>query len=156
MSLSEIRWQAPEYEYRTKTISWYWLSIIFAVIILGVAVWQKNFLFGFFVVAAEILILAWANREPPLIDFTLNEKGLSLGDRKFYSLTEMESFSIDNFGETEWPSLFFEFHSRLKPALKIKLPRARLAEIQKMLKSDLAQVEHEHSMLDTLEEFVGF
>ena len=72
------------------------------------------------------------------------------------AFAEMESFSVDDYSETEWPSLFFQFHKMLKPALKIKLPKARVTEIQKTLKSILAQVEHEHSMIDTLEEFVGF
>ena len=60
----EIQWHAPEFEYRAKTMSWYWLSILLAVVILALAVWQKNFLFGIFVIVAEILILVWANREP--------------------------------------------------------------------------------------------
>ncbi|MDO8536839.1 MAG: hypothetical protein Q7R94_01175 [bacterium] len=156
MASFEIKWRAPEFEYRQKTVSWYWISIIIAAIILGVAVWQKNFLFGFFVILAEILIMAWANREPPLVDFILNEQGLSLGGSKFYAFAEMESFSIDDYSETEWPSLFFQFHSRLKPDLKIKLPKARMTEIQKTLQPVLAQVEHKHSMIDTLQEFIGF
>ncbi len=156
MASFELRWQAPEYEYREKGVSWYWISMIVAVIILGAAIWQKNFLFGFFVVTAEILILAWANREPPLIEFVLNEKGFSIGSEKSYAYAELESFSIDNFGETDWPSLFFQFHRKLKPPLKARIPKDRLAEIEKALKTVLAQVQHEHSMLDTLEEFIGF
>ncbi len=156
MAPFELRWQAPEYEFRPKGISWYWISIIVAVIVLGLAVWQKNFLFGFFVVIAEILILAWANREPPSVLFILNEKGLSVGSRKSYAYAEMESWSINDFGETEWPSLFFQFHKHLKPALKIKIPKNRVAEVKKTLKDLLPEVEHEHSMLDTLEEFIGF
>lgn len=156
MAAFELKWQAPEFEYRHKTVSWYWISIIVSVIILGVAVWQKNFLFAFFIVVAEILVLAWANREPQLIDFALSDKGLAIGAQKFYAFAEMESFSVDDFGGTEWPSIFFQFHKRLKPALKIRIPKDRLAEAQKALKSSLTQTEHEHSMLDTLEEFIGF
>lgn len=152
----EIKWQAPEFEYRPKSVSWYWISIIVAVIVLGVAVWQKNFLFGFFIVAAEILIITWANREPRLVGFTLSESGLSIGGQKFYAYAEMESFSSDDESGDEWPNLFLQFHKRLKPAIKIKTPKNRLAEIKKALASVLPQVRHEHSLLDTLEEFIGF
>lgn len=153
---SPLSWQAPEFEYREKGVSWYWLSIIIAVVMLSVAVWQKNFLFGFFVVAAEILILAWANREPEMVNFQLNEKGLSIGGQKFYPYVDLESFSLEDDTDTEWPNVFLQFRRRLKPTLRIKLPKNRATEIQKALGSALPQVEHEHSLLDTLEEFIRF
>ncbi len=156
MANFEIKWQAPEFEYHHKDVSWYWISIIIAVVILALAVWQKNFLFGFFVILAEILVLTWANREPALVHFTITEKGLSLGDHKFYALADIESFSIDAREELEWPNLFFEFHRRWRPLLKIKIPKSQAAEIEKRLKTILQQTEHEQSLLDTLEEFIGF
>jgi len=156
MTPFQIKWQAPEFKYRPKSISWYWISIILAVILLGAAVWQKNFFFGFFVVAAEILILIWANREPPLVEFSLNEKGLSVGGREFHAYTEIESFSADEEMDAEWPDLFFQFRRRLKPVLKIKAPKNQMAEIQNALKAVLPQIKHEQSLLDALEEFIGF
>ena len=77
----EIAWEAPEFEYRHKDISWYWISIIVAVVCIGFAAWQKNFLFGFFVLVAEILILAWANQQPAIFNFRLTEKGLFIQNK---------------------------------------------------------------------------
>lgn len=156
MASFEIKWQAPEFEYRPKGVSWYWVSIIVAVIILAIAVWQKNFLFGFFVILAEVLLLTWANREPQLVNFILTEKGLSVGDRKFHAFADVESFSTDTHEGADWPDLFFEFRRRLKPLLKVKIPKGRAAEIEKSLKTILQQTEHEHSLLDTIEELIGF
>ncbi|MDP2598646.1 MAG: hypothetical protein Q8P49_02355 [Candidatus Liptonbacteria bacterium] len=156
MTLFELKWRSPEFEYRPKDVSWYWISIIVSVIVLGLAVWQKNFLFGFFVVIAEILIIVYANREPAFVEFTLNEKGIAIDGRKSYAYADMESWSIDSSIGTEWPSLFFQFHRRLKPPLKVRIPRDRIAELQKALATVLRQVEHEHSLLDALEEFIGF
>jgi len=152
----EVKWTAPEFEYRPKSVSWYWISIIVAVIILAIAVWQKNFLFGFFVVLAEILLLTWANREPSLVNFTLTDKGLSVGDHKFYAFTDMESFSSDVSEGEEWPNLFFQFRRRLKPLLRIRVPKNQAVEIEKTLKTILRQTEHERSLLDALEELIGF
>lgn len=156
MASFEIKWQAPEFEYREKGVSWYWISIILAVIILGAAVWQKNFLFGLFVVVAEILLLAWANREPNLTSFTISEKGLSVGGQKFYALTDVESFSCEENNDSDWLNLFFQFRRRLKPPLKIRLPKKQFAEIRSALKTVLPQVEYQQSLLDTLEELIGF
>jgi len=156
MASFEIRWQAPEFEYRPKSVSWYWISIIIAVVIVGISVWQKNFLFGFLIVIAEILILVWANREPPLVEFLVDEKGLGVGGQKFHAWNEMESFSINDYPETDWPNLYFRFHARLKTPLKIKMPKERMAEIQKFLQTLLPQTKHERSALETLEELIGF
>lgn len=64
MTSFEIKWQAPEYEYREKTVSWYWISIVVAALVIAFSVWQKNFLFGFFIVIAEMLFIVWGNRTP--------------------------------------------------------------------------------------------
>ncbi len=156
MSPFELKWQAPEFEYREKGISWYWISIIVAALLIGVSVWQKNFLFGFFVVAAEILVLAWANQKPPVVAFTLNERGVSIGAHKFHAYAEMESFSVDEMTEQEWPDLYFQFRKRLRPLLRVRVPHEKMAEVQKTLVAFLPQVKHERSLLDTFEEFVGF
>jgi len=156
MSPFEIKWTAPEFAFREKSVSWYWLSIIISVIILGLAVWQKNFLFGFFVVVAEILILSWANRKPADVEFLLNERGLSVGGQKFYQYAEMQSWSASAEPDEEWPTLSLQFKKNLQADLKIQIPKARAAEIQKTLKTILPQVEYQKSLLDVLEEFLGF
>ncbi len=156
MNPFELKWRAPEFEYRPKGVSWYWISIIIAAVIVGISVWQKNFLFGFLIVVAEILVLVWANREPPLVEFTINERGFDIGGHKFYAWSEMESFSVDEYLQTDWPNTYFQFRARLKTPLKIKMPKERTAEIQKILQTILPQVKHERSLLETLEELIGF
>ena len=156
MNPFEIKWQAPEFEYREKGVSWYWVSIIIAALLIGVSVWQKNFLFGFFVVLAEILMLSWANRKPSLVEFTLTEKGLSVGGQKFHAYADIESFSAEEYAEQEGPDLYFQFKKRLRTMVKIKTPKARFHEILKALNTFLPQVKHEPSLLDAFEEFVGF
>lgn len=156
MAPFEIKWQAPEFEYREKSVSWYWISIIAAIVMIGIAVWQRNFLFGLFIIVAEILILAWANHEPPLRHFSINEKGLVLSDEKKYRYEDFENFSLDDSLSEDWPDLFFQFRRRLRPFLKIKIPKENSAEIQKVLSSVLPQVEHERSLLDSIEKIIGF
>jgi hypothetical protein len=156
MAQFEIKWQASEFEYRPKDVSWYWISIIISAALIGIAVWQKNFLFGFLVVVAEILTLVWANREPRTIEFILNEKGVNIGGYKFLGWSEMESFGVDDYAETERPAVYFQFHARLKTPLKITLPKDRADDIQKTLRTVLPQTKHERSLLETFEEFIGF
>lgn len=152
----DVKWTAPEFEFRPKGVSWYWMSIIVAVVILAAAVWQKNFLFGFFVVIAEILVLVWANNEPRNVEFALNEKGILVGKNKFTAYAELESFSVEDNAEREWPVIFIQFRRKLKPALKIRIPKSSLPEAQKNLAAVLRQDKYEPSLLDALEELIGF
>ena len=73
----EVVWDAPEFEYREKGISWYWLSIIAAACIIAFAAWFRNFLFGFFIVIAEILFIVWGNRQPRTVEFKLDDSGIA-------------------------------------------------------------------------------
>jgi hypothetical protein len=152
----EIAWQAPEFEYYEKDVSWYWLSVIVAVVVLSAAVWQKNFLFAAFIVFAEILILVWAGQKPKTIEFKLNEQGLTIGSRKFYPYAEIIGFSTDENGADEWPGLIFRFQRRLQPTIRVKTPKDRFAEIEKVLAPIVKKIEFEESFLEVLERFLGF
>ena len=152
----EIAWQAPEFEYREKDVSWHWISVIVAVLLLSAAVWQKNFLFGFFIVVAEILILVWANQKPRTIEFKLDEKGLAIGKNKFYPYREIAAFSLNEVAGDEWTDLAFRFQRSFRPPLKIQAPSQRLSEIEKALAPVVPRIDFEESFLETLERLLGF
>jgi len=95
-----ISWQAPEYDYRPKDVSWKWIILIAAVILIVFAIWQKNPLFIFFIIIALFLINHFAGQFPKVWQFKISEKGISvsLPDKKerekFYGFEDMESFDI--------------------------------------------------------------
>lgn len=151
----EIAWDAPEFEYREKDVSWYWVSIIVAAAIIAFAVWFRNFLFGFFMVVAEILLIVWGNRAPRRVAFSVSDEGVAIDNRKFYEFKEFESWSAD-IVNPDWHEMFFNFRSRIKPPLKILVPTDELTELRAALKTILKEVEHESSLLDSIEKFLRF
>jgi hypothetical protein len=155
MASFEITWQAPEFEYRPKSVSWYWMSIIVSAAIIAFAIWQRNFLFGVFVVIAEILFIAWGNEAPAVLTFVLTENDLAVGDTKQYRIDLFENFSVNELDD-DWTQLFFTFKTKLRTPLKIILPRAKVEEVQKNLKPILREVKFEPSLLDSLEKIIGF
>ena len=152
----DIVWQAPEFEYREKDVSWYWISVIVAVLLLSAAVWQKNFLFGFFIIVAEILVLVWGNQQPHDVEFRLDDKGLTIRNRKLYPYREIEAFAVNEAAEGEWTDLVIRFRKRLRPHLKIPAPRQRLDEIEKALLTVATRMDFEESLIDTFERLIGF
>lgn len=155
MNKFEIVWTAPEYEHRPKSPGWYWTSILVAVIILGIAVWQQNYIFAVFVIMAEMLIIVWGNREPRMIDFKINERGLYVGS-SFYPYAHITSFSYTDHDHTEWADVIFYFEKRLQGEVKFHFPKNRLNELQGDLLNMAPLVVHEESLLDTFERFFGF
>ena len=155
MAKFEITWDAPEFEYREKGVSWYWLSIIIAALIVAFSVWAKNFLFGFFIIIAEMLFIVWGNKTPRMLAFKLNDVNLEIGERKVYSLKDFESWSADAAG-AEWTELLFNFRSRLKTPLRVLVPEADVQAVRTNLKTVLKEVEYEQTVLDSIEKLLHF
>ncbi len=148
-------WEAPEFEYRPKSVSWYWISIIVAAAIVAFAIWERNFLFGIFVVIAEILLIAWGNETPRTMTFVLTDNDLTVGSTKQYQTRLFENFSVNDLGD-EWVELFFTFKAKLKTPLKILVPKKQFEEVRKNAKTILREIEFEPSLLDSLEKIIGF
>ncbi len=151
----QMTWEAPEYEYREKGPSWYWSSIIVAALCVAFAVWQRNFLFGFFVIVAEILFIIWGNRAPRTVSFMLTETNFVIGNEKNRLLKEFETMSIDPLG-TDWNEIVFTFHAKLKTPFKILVPESRIAEFRDRMKTLVKEVPHEPTFLDAIEKLLRF
>lgn len=151
----EIIWHAPEFRYYGKDISWYWLSIIGAGVIFLIALWQKNFLFGIFVILAEGLIIFWAKEFPREVRFRLDRKGLWIDESKTYLYENLDGFNIieDNDGIGE---LILKTKSKLHPYLKILVANEMAKEIKDFLKNYLEEIEYEESLSDGISRMIGF
>src|SRR3989344_345663 len=156
-----ISWQAPEFEYNPKDVSWYWLSLIVAIILLAFSLWQKNFLFAIFVAIAWFIILNWANRFPTIWEFKIDDKGIDINlpskktVSKFYAYTEIEGFDIHPGGE-EYKELVFRVKSKFSPFLKINFLSADEEKIKNFLVQFLPKKEFGESMADSLSKLVRF
>lgn len=151
-----LSWEAPEFDYHEKSMGWLWVSMIIALLVLGLAVWQKNFLFGFFIVVAEILVLSWSIQKPRRITFTLDEHSLIVGEHAVYPLSDFESFGTESIAVNGLRTFAFHFHRHLRLPLHIKVPDAHAEEIKKSLNVLLAEHPWDDSLIDSLERFFRF
>ncbi len=155
MAKFEMEWEAPEFEFREKGVSWYWISIIFAAFFIAFAVWQKDFLFGFFVVVAEILVIIWGDREPRMLPFYLSDDHLRIGERKIHLIREFKGWSTDRNTE-EWADIHFYFDSHWRAPLRMIVPHGRVEEVRKNLSPVLRELKHDMSLIDAIEKIIGF
>jgi hypothetical protein len=155
MASFEIKWEAPEFEYREKGVSWYWLSIIIAAIIVAFSVWQKNFLFGLFIVLAEVLFIVWGNRVPRTVEFAANENGITVDEVRSYSFKDFENMSVDT-PVDGFAEIVFVFRARFKTPLKVLFPAEYLAAFRANMKTILKEVPYEPTLLDAIEKLLRF
>ncbi len=158
--ITEITWQAPEFEYHPKGIFWYWTSIIVAIILVFLALWQKNLLFAIFVVIAEIIILFLIGKFPPIWEFKINAQGIEIGrinkkEKKFYSYEELDNFDIHLINE-EYKELVFKLNSRFSQLLKINIHFVDEERIKKFLLKFLPHEEIPSSLVDSMSKLIRF
>lgn len=144
-----ITWQAPEFEYNSKT-EWWFLGVAISACILGlIALWQKNFLFLIFVVIAAIVVIAWGKEHPKLIDFSLDDKQLRVG-HQLYELKSFGAFAIKE------RALQFKNKARLRPFFNISAPKDRVEEIKSHLLKFLPEMDYNESLVDLFSKILRF
>ena len=146
-----IQWQIPEYEYQPKDIAWRWLSLIAAIILFAFAIWQKNFLFAVFLIVAALLTITWARRLPKTTDFTLSEKGLDIGGKKFYPYEGLVGFAIvSGDQDTGFDELIVKTKGQLNTLIKIIIISAQGGAIKNLLSRFIPEIEYRESVSDRL------
>lgn len=173
-----ITWQAPEYDYKPKDVSYKWVSLIAAIVLIAFGIWQRNPLFIFFIIVALFLINHFAGRFPAIWEFKISERGIAIGlsnnkkEAKFYPFEDMESFDIyphtitihnsSSFGvgaheaSEEYKELILKLKSKFSPYLKINIHLADEEKIKSFLEKFIPQEEHSQSLTDIFSRWTGF
>lgn len=154
--MEKISWVAPEFEHHEKKVLWSWASIIVAVLLLIQAIISGNFLFGVFIIIAEIMVLIWGNRTPREILFELDNGNLIIEKREVHSLRELDHFGFIDLGEGEEYTEIALAFNRLRPITRILLPKDIRPQVEKRLKLYGHRKEMEPTLSDTIERLIRF
>ena len=160
---SFISWRAPEFEHRPKNESWYWMSFIAGIILMAVAVWQKNFLFAVFVVLAWITIIFSVNRKPTMWNFRIDKEGVQIslpsGDKasaKTYLYSGIRGFDIHPTPGDEYKELILKQRSKFSTFVKINIFARDEEKIKSFLEEFLPHEEYDPPLADSLAKLIGF
>lgn len=153
--MTEIKWKAPEFHYYHKSMQWYWTSMLFAVFLFAVALWQRNFLFAVFIFIAEIVVFQFGSQLPKLVEFAINDEGIAAGEQKVYHYDALESFSLsEELGE--FSELVLKLKNKFTPLIKINIYTSEIPEMRSALEEHLVETVHEGSVFDAIEKLIGF
>lgn len=168
-----LSWRAPEYEFYHKTLSWYWMSFVFAGVLVLVALWQQNFLFAVFVIIAWLTLSSLASRVPAIWQFTVHDNGLTigplfyeqaslspretaLGKEVLYAWKDIRGFDIHHQAFSEYRELVLRLNARFSPYVKIPFPVTHETLIISRLLQFIPKEEYTDSLADALSRFVRF
>ncbi len=155
MDEKEIKWTAPEYEHFNKGADWHWLSVILAVLIIGVSLWQGNFLFAVFAVIAEIMIIIWGTREPNFVEFRVTKEGVAIHDHKFYQYADLSGFSMRRLDEIS-SELVLTKKGQFSPRIKLLCSTSDFERIKDFVHQHLPELDYQESLVEHLGKLMKF
>jgi hypothetical protein len=155
--MNEIEWNAPEYEHYPKSWAWFWTTIIVAILLLVISIWQKNFLFSVFIIVSEILILIWAGFEPKIIKFKITNDGVLAGENNFYSFNNISSFSSTTSTTPDLTIIKLNLKNKLSFNISILIPTNIVENIKKIFyEKNIPEIEYEEHFIDSLQKILRF
>lgn len=90
-SKQELSWQAPEFPFYPKGISWWLLFVLSVALLLTIAFWLDSWWSMVFIVFVVLIIVMHSFQHPRTILCKVDHKGLKMGKR-FFAWHDLKSF----------------------------------------------------------------
>ena len=148
-------WKAHEYEYREKSVDWFWALGIIATTGATAAVVLGNILFAVLIVIGTLTLALYAVRKPNLTQFEINDRGIRI-DNTIHPYTSLDSFWVDDIDERALPKLLIKSKKTLMPYIIIPLDRVSPADVRECLFLYLDEEEHTEPLPHKIMDYLGF
>jgi len=152
--LKEFEWKAPEFEKKEKTKSWFIFPAIITIVLGIIALIAENILFLIFIILAFVVFYIYANKEPRIIKFKINEKGVEF-DGRLHDFDSLRSFWLF-YNPPEEKEISFRSKKTFFPYVRIPLADQNPNELRKFLLKFLPEKRHRESIIDIWMRRVGF
>jgi hypothetical protein len=150
-----LTWEAPEFEHVEKSTTWYWGSMIVAVILMGIALWQKNFLFAVFIMVAELAIFMLSEEKPKMWDFMIDHRGVTIEKHKLYKYSTIKMYDIHGFSD-EYHELVLQTTSKVHHYIKMFIHVEDEERVAELLDQRIPRGEIEVTFMELIERAIGF
>jgi len=154
IELEEFEWEAPEFEKRGKAKSWFIFPAILTIILGIIALLTDNILFLIFIILAFVVFYMYANKEPRILKFKINEKGVEI-DGRIHDFDSLRSFWLF-YSPPEEKELSFRSKKTFFPYIRIPLADQNPNELRNFLLKFLPEKHHRESIIDIWMKRVGF
>ncbi len=149
-----LKWETLEYQYIPKSNDWFWYLASAALMLVIAAVFMHNFLLGVIAVIGAFSMAIMGGRKPERIIFSIEIKGIRI-DNKLYPYANLNSFWL-NYDPPDRKELILESKKALAPRITINTEDVDPNQIRKTLLKFLKEKKQEDTMLDAVENLIGF
>ncbi len=153
-SIDKIEWTAPEFIRYKKSKRWFVLPVIVALVIIIIAIFNKNFLLAIATVLAAFVVCIYAIKEPRQIIFSISGRGIQVGKNR-HKFEDLKSFWIF-YDPPEVKELSIRSRKMFIPYIKIPLDNQDPAKIRKLLLNFLPERRHPNLLTDEVARKVKF
>ncbi len=95
--IDEVQWDASEYVQHDKDASWFIILTGITALLLGAAVFLRQWTFAALIIAMAVAIVVYARRPPRTLHYRLSHEDFSIED-KDYSYNDFKAFSLSQDG----------------------------------------------------------
>ena len=153
-------WEEYNYLYFPKDKDWKWSVAIISITIALISFMFSNITFGMLILIATVVLLIHAFKEPHIIRFEINTKGVRV-NQELWSFSDIRSFWIEDNREHHIHSrILFSTNSLLDSLLVISLPlnvtNDQIHDIHEELVKILPEERMNESIFQKTLEYLGF
>lgn len=157
--MTDITWQAPEFEYHEKGTLWSIVVIILAAAVVLIALLAvQNFLLAVFAAIAGATVIFWGRQRPRILNFKLTDKAVEIDTIGFHSYGDLAGFAISD-GEVANDGVMEVALKRKRSfsgEIRIFAYEADIAKIREKLSEVLPEFEHKESLGDHIARLLRF
>lgn len=153
ININKVEWKALEYNHKEHSVDWYWAVGLVTLVVCGIAIWTKNYVFGIFILIAGATLLLVNIRHPEQVDYSIESSGLTMGKDK-YEWARIKGFDIKK-GE-DISKLLIETNKHFLPVYTIPIPNDLVPEVKESLQKIIPLIELNESQSLIFMEKLGF
>ena len=147
-SKTHLEWTTPEFEYYKNSQSWFITIGVIAGILLIIAIFTKNFLFGLLIGISYFLITTYSLKKPDNVKLSISPKGVKINNT-LYEFENLRSFWIF-YDLPEIKELSLRSKKTIMPYVRVPIGDENPVEIRKILIKYLPEKKHKESAIDNL------
>ncbi len=150
---NSIKWSAPEYRQKERSMDWYWTWGIIAISIIVISLFLHSYIFALLVLVAAFALMTVTTKDSTVFEYEFNEKGLKAG-KDFIAYESIESFWIKDGKDDD--ILLLKTNRFLSPILHIIIDGVDLNMLRDFLLKKIKEKELEETSSKRIMEFLGF
>lgn len=142
-----MRWSAPEFVQTHKPAGWYVGFILFFLVLIGIAIFTRQYVtVGLFAVMGVALLL-YANRPPRVLQYQISNYGVYVGEKKYVFDNFDSYYETSDYGQTV---LELVPNQRFGVLVSVPPPEHQLEALEDTLGQMLPKVGNRETFVDQL------